>query len=133
MKVVIDTNIIISAILRDRTPEAILIYIIENPAVEWIASTAIVEEYIGVLSRPKFKLPDTLLNRWVEVFQTSIILVQPTETLDFPRDPKDAKFLDCVLFCQADYFITGAIPSTPIPMETTILTLEQMKDPQFLI
>jgi predicted nucleic acid-binding protein len=52
MKVVIDTNVLVSAILRDRTPEAVLTYVIENPTVEWCASAAIVDEYIGVLERP---------------------------------------------------------------------------------
>lgn len=107
MKVVVDTNIVISAVLRDRTPEMVLTHVIENPDIEWVASAAILEEYIGVLRRPKFKLPEALLTRWAEVFQEAVTMIDPTQRLEFPRDPKDAKFLDCVIFCQADYFITG--------------------------
>jgi uncharacterized protein len=107
MRIVIDTNILISAVLRDRTPEAVLLFIIESPDWQWIASSSIVDEYIGVLSRPKFKLPTDILEQWQTVFDNAITIVMPTETLEFPRDPKDAKFLNCVIQGEADYFITG--------------------------
>lgn len=107
MCIVIDTNILISAVLRDRTPEAVLLFIIESPDWQWIASSSIVDEYIGVLSRPKFKLPTDILEQWQTVFNNAITIVIPTETLEFPRDPKDAKFLNCAIQCKADYFITG--------------------------
>ena len=92
MRIVIDTNILISAVLRDRIPEAVLLFIIESPDWQWIASSSIVSEYIGVLSRPKFKLPRDILDRWQTVFDSAITIVVPTETLEFLRDPKDAKF-----------------------------------------
>jgi uncharacterized protein len=107
MRVVIDTNILISAVLRDRKPEAVLLFIIESPDWKWIASSSIVDEYIGVLSRPKFKLPTDILEQWKIVFENAITIVMPTETLEFPRDPKDAKFLNCVIQGEVDYFITG--------------------------
>jgi uncharacterized protein len=107
MRIVIDTNILISAILRDRTPEAVLLFIIESSDWQWIASSSIVDEYIGVLSRPKFKLPTEILEQWQTVFENEITIVTPTEVLEFPRDPKDAKFLNCAIQGEADYFITG--------------------------
>lgn len=107
MRVVIDTNILISAVLRDRTPEAILIFIIESSKWQWIASSSIVDEYINVLSRPKFNLPTDILEQWQTVFKNAITIVTLTETLEFPRDPKDAKFLNCVIQGEADCFITG--------------------------
>ena len=107
MRIVIDTNILISAVLRDRIPEAVLLFIIESPDWQWIASSSIVSEYIGVLSRPKFKLPRDILDRWQTVFDSAITIVVPTETLEFLRDPKDAKFLNCVIQGEAHYFITG--------------------------
>ena len=32
MRVVVDTNVLISAILKDKDPEAVLLFIIENPS-----------------------------------------------------------------------------------------------------
>jgi uncharacterized protein len=115
MRVVIDTNILISAVLRDRTPEAVLLFIIESSDWQWIASSSIVDEYMGVLSRPKFKLPKDILEQWQTVFDNEITIVTPTEILEFPRDPKDAKFLNCVIQGEAGYFITGDRDSSEAP------------------
>jgi uncharacterized protein len=61
MRVVIDTNIVVSAILRDRTPEQVLRFVIDSSEWEWIASPSILAEYMGVLDRPMFKLLETVL------------------------------------------------------------------------
>jgi len=58
MKVLIDTNILISAVLKDRLPEAIILKIIQSPDFIWLASAYILQEYKGVLARPKFKLSE---------------------------------------------------------------------------
>ena len=64
MKVVIDTNVVVSAILKDRGPEAVIRFVVSQPQYEWIASPSIMAEYNEVLRRPKFRLPDTLLQEW---------------------------------------------------------------------
>jgi uncharacterized protein len=130
MRIVIDTNILISAVLRDRTPEAILLFIIESPDWQWIASSSIVDEYMGVLSRPKFKLPRDILEQWQMVFDNSITIVVPIETLEFPRDPKDTKFLDCAIQGEADYFITGDrdFSEAPESVRNIIFSVNQFYD-----
>jgi len=72
MRVVLDTNLVISAILRDRRPEKVLLFIISRPDFEWVASPEILAEYREVLRRPKFALPDHLLSRWDERFRSAI-------------------------------------------------------------
>ena len=54
MKIVIDTNVVVSAVLRDRNPETVILFVIGNPEFKWVASREIIEEYIGVLSRERF-------------------------------------------------------------------------------
>lgn len=34
MRVVVDTNVLISAILKDKDPEVVLLYVIESPDIE---------------------------------------------------------------------------------------------------
>ena len=41
MRVVVDTNIVVSAILRDRLPERVILFIIARPDFEWVASQEI--------------------------------------------------------------------------------------------
>ena len=107
MKVVVDTNVVVSALLRDRDPEKVLLHLIEHADSEWVASDEILAEYRAVLRRPRFALPPELLDRWEERFRRAIAVWPVSVPVAFPRDPKDAKFLACALAAGADYFITG--------------------------
>ncbi len=49
MRVIVDTNILVSAVLKDRDPELVIQFIVDNPTFEWIASQAILTEYKEVL------------------------------------------------------------------------------------
>mgnify|MGYP001051708627 CR=1 FL=1 len=107
MRVVIDTNVVVSAALRDRDPEAVILFVVRHPDFEWVASAQIIEEYVAVLRRDKFRLPEAIIQRWEQIFGALITVVEAQAVIDFPRDQKDAKFLACALAAKADYFITG--------------------------
>lgn len=129
MNVVIDTNIVVSAVLKDRDPEAIIRFVIAHPQYEWIASYAILAEYADVLRRPKFRLPAQLLQEWSELFGSVISVVDVGVTVDFPRDQKDAKFLACARAAEADYLITGDRDFTDAYklLTTTVCSVMQFK------
>ncbi len=38
----IDTSVVVSAALRDRDPEAVLVHVVERPGFEWVATREIV-------------------------------------------------------------------------------------------
>ncbi|MGD0259351.1 MAG: putative toxin-antitoxin system toxin component, PIN family [Verrucomicrobiota bacterium] len=107
MRVVVDTNVVVSAILRDRLPERVLLFIIARPDFEWVASREILTEYREVLRRPKFGLPETVLSQWDDRFRAAIAEWPAEVPVSFPRDLKDAKFLACALAANADFFVTG--------------------------
>jgi putative PIN family toxin of toxin-antitoxin system len=107
MRVVVDTNVVVSAILRDRLPERVVFFLIARPDFEWVASREILAEYRGVLRRPKFGLPETLLSQWDDRFRSAIAEWPVEVPVSFPRDVKDAMFLACALAADADFFITG--------------------------
>ncbi len=107
MRIVIDTNVLVSGILKDRDPERVLLFAAGRQDVEWIVSPEILAEYNEVLSRKKFLLPTEILHRWRKVFVSFTTLVYPTISLHFPPDQKDAKFLTCAISANADYFVTG--------------------------
>lgn len=107
MNVVIDTNVVVSAALKNRNPEAVILFVVEQPAFTWVASPAILTEYITVLRRPKFKLPNAIVHQWETTFATFVTLAQGEQQVTFPRDPTDAKFLACALAASASYLITG--------------------------
>jgi putative PIN family toxin of toxin-antitoxin system len=107
MRVVVDTNVVVSAILRDRLPEKVLLFIITRPDFEWVGSPEILKEYGHVLRRPKFALPDSILKKWEERFHSAIAEWPVDVSVAFPRDMKDAMFLACALAADANFLITG--------------------------
>ncbi len=108
MKVVIDTNVIVSAVLRDRNPEKAVLYVVDRPEIfDWVVSPAILAEYKQVLSRSKFKAIDNVRSHWLNLIDEAVKIIDVSISVDFPRDPKDAKFLECAIAANADYFVTG--------------------------
>ncbi|MGA2734886.1 MAG: putative toxin-antitoxin system toxin component, PIN family [Syntrophobacteraceae bacterium] len=113
LKVVIDTNVLVSALLKpDSVPELILSLILEGEMVLCL-SEPIATEYEEVLKREKFKKLDrqkvkALLSR----LKSQARWVSPTVRLQAAkRDPEDNKFLECAE--EADFFITGNIKHFP--------------------
>jgi putative PIN family toxin of toxin-antitoxin system len=129
MNVVIDTNVVVSAALKDRDPEAVILFVIEQSEFEWIVSTPILEEYREVLRREKFGLTKELLRQWDEMFEWLTTVVEVSVEVDFPRDRKDAKFLECALAADAAYLITGDKDFTEAQklVNTTIISVSAFK------
>ena len=107
MKVLIDTNVLVSAVLKDRIPEEVILFVTSRADMQWIVSPEILAEYKEVLGRAKFGLPQEIRHKWFDLLDTFATTVQVDATIDFPRDWQDAKFLACALTAQADFFITG--------------------------
>jgi putative PIN family toxin of toxin-antitoxin system len=129
MKVIVDTNVLVSAIIRDNIPEQVIMWIISQPVIEWVATAEIVQEYKEVLQRKKFKLPSEVIDSWFRLFDEELVLVSPKIDVNFPRDVKDAKFLDCALESNADIFITGDrdFSEAQALISTQIMSVSQFK------
>jgi len=107
IKVIVDTNVLISASVKGRDPEAIILFLVSNPDFEWIVSEEILMEYKSVLARKKLKLSPDLKQRWFNIIDAFTTIIDVNISVDFPRDPKDAKFLECAIASSADYLITS--------------------------
>lgn len=129
MKVVIDTNILISAAIRDGIPEIVIQFIVDRPEFEWIVSQEIMTEYTEVLQRRKLKLSKEVQQEWMDLLQTVTKLIEVNIEVDFPRDRKDAKFLACVIAANTDFLITGDRDFEDVQMleNTTILSVRDFK------
>jgi uncharacterized protein len=106
MKVVIDTNILISAYLKDGTPEAVFLYVLSNN-ITWLVTMEILLEYESVLRRPKFKVSMKDLDKWMSIFRDYTTVIVATTSARLTRDVKDEKFLSCAKSGHADFLITG--------------------------
>jgi len=128
MKVIVDTNVLLSAALRDRLPERVVLHVATHDEFKWIVTPPILAEYLGVLARPKFKLTPEMLDRWRELLAMRTVNVgEPPANPDFPRDPKDAPFLAAALFTVADCLMTGDqdLLTAPAISPTRIVTIAE--------
>jgi putative PIN family toxin of toxin-antitoxin system len=108
MRVVIDTNVLVSAALKDRGPEKVILFVVAESDIEWVVSPTILEEYREVLGRKKLGLPAPILERWIALLDAVTLPIDLAGvTAKLPRDPKDAPFLECALAAEADFLITG--------------------------
>ena len=129
MKIIVDTNVLVSAILRDNIPEQVIMWIVSQPVIEWVATDEIVQEYKDVLQRKKFNLPSDEVDSWFRLLDEELVLVSPKIAVSFPRDVKDAKFLECALESEADIFITGDrdFSEAQALISTQIMSVSQFK------
>ena len=129
MKVVIDTNVLLSAVWRDRNPEGLILWVLNQPDCDWLVSPEIMREYKQVLRRPKFALSAKTLAKWETVLERDTELVRADELVEFPRDQKDAMFLACAISNDADYLITGDTDFSEAQkmVNTTILSVSMFK------
>ncbi|WP_373481187.1 putative toxin-antitoxin system toxin component, PIN family [Geminocystis sp.] len=105
--VIIDTNIVVSAVLKGKNPEIVINFISNSSSYQWIVSPTILHEYQEVLNRPKLKLNDEIKQKWLTKIHSITKLIKVDNEVDFPRDQKDAKFISCAIASQADFLITG--------------------------
>jgi putative PIN family toxin of toxin-antitoxin system len=129
VKILIDTNVLVSAALKDGIPEAVIEFVAARPDIEWIVSMEILKEYEEVLARPKFGLAEDVLRDWRELIESLTTTILVELEVDFPRDAKDAKFLACALASGADYLVTGDRDFTEAQklVTTTILSASAFK------
>lgn len=107
VKVVIDTNIYISA-LGYIGPEREIIKKAIRGQFSLYASKSILEEVYKVLDYPKFAFSITQKN------SAKLILTEIVKIIDTPlklelikNDPSDNKFLECALAADANYIVSG--------------------------
>jgi len=112
VRLVLDTNTLISAILWRGTPAAVLAAVRAGQATVAI-SAEILEELAGVLERSKFRqrLIETNLSA-VAAFRQIVSVTQRVAAPLLPpvaelRDPQDAIVLACAVAAGADAIVTG--------------------------
>ncbi len=108
MKLVVDTNVLVSAVLRGGLPERVLMAIIARDDWHWLVTADLLAEYERVVRRPRLGIPLETQEEWLRlVRQDCIQLDLRLRSIEFPRDRKDVKVLQAAVAAEADYVITG--------------------------
>jgi len=107
IRAVIDTNVVVSGILSPAGNEALILLAIHQGLVRPCFSDEIMNEYAGVLARPKFTFAADEIAALLAMFRSQGELIVPKASTTVSVDPGDTKFLQCAETAQADYLVTG--------------------------
>lgn len=108
IRTVIDTNVIVSAILFGGIPGK-LISLWKSWRITPLASKDMMDEYIKVLAYPKFKLSENEINYifYNEILPYFDIVVPKPGQAIIQEDPSDDKFIHCAESGKASVIISG--------------------------
>ncbi len=118
MKIVIDTNVFVSAVFFGGKPLDVIRTVISKENEAYV-SPEIWDEYADVIERlgrkyPKNKRTD-LLQQMLKIFK----IVSPSHSVDICRDKDDNKFISCALESKCMFIVSG---------DDDLLSLKQVED-----
>lgn len=111
MRVVVDTGILVSALIRPSGTIGDVLHTLRDGRFTAIYSTPMMLEVTEVLSRPKIQekyhiQPDDI-TALINLVRLRGELVIPKQTVTACRDPKDNRFLEAALAGTVDAVVTG--------------------------
>lgn len=113
MKIVLDTNVLVSALIQPRGLPARILDLILSVQVKILLDHRIYAEYQDVLARPEFGFAAEPVNILLDFLLQSGERVYTTKTSVTLPDPADGKFLEVAIDGAADYLVTGNLKHFP--------------------
>jgi putative PIN family toxin of toxin-antitoxin system len=111
-KLILDTNVIVSALISNAIPTKILYELVLAQKVKTCLSDEIFSEYVAVINREKFSQyanfktnADIVLSKLREIST----IYKTDRKVEVLTDASDNKFLELAAISSADYLITGNI------------------------
>ena len=111
MRVVLNTNIVISALLWRGKPYQLLDALSRRPDVYLFSSPALLEELADVLARPlaagRLALIGTTVNEVLALYRTVVEVVEPALAPRVVRDADDDRVIAAALAAHAAFIVSG--------------------------
>jgi len=114
MKIVLDTNVVVSGLLKSQGNPAQVLTLALAGALQVCHDKLILAEYAEVLARPRFKFDPKRVREVLTKLEVDGLAVDASERsdLDLP-DPDDERFLAVALAASADFLVTGNLSDYP--------------------
>ena len=107
MRVVLDTNVLISAALKRQSTPGTAAHLVEHHH-NLLYVTEGQLQLFGVVARPYFaELIDTETVGWLRTLMAAAKLIEISERIAACRDPTDDKFLELAVNGKADMIVSG--------------------------
>jgi putative PIN family toxin of toxin-antitoxin system len=113
MKIVLDTNVVVSALINASGIPGKILALVLNGKTKLLYDTRIIFEYIDVLSRKEFKFGKETINDMVDYFKSDGEFINSEYSNVKFIDETDKKFYEVFKSGEAGYLITGNIKHFP--------------------
>ena len=117
IKVVVDANVYISALVFGGVPQQML-DLIQSQGLPLYISPSIMDEVTGTLLE-KFNLTRQEVTTFLPPLWERCIIIKPTISLKVCSDPDDNHVLECAQAALADFLVTGNAKHFPKSYKTT--------------
>ena len=113
LRVVLDTNVIISSVLHKKGIPSQLMEVWHNRKFQLVTSRKIIEEVIRVISEPRlkdaFRIRDERIHRLEKALRKNAILASGNVNVTgaIPEDPSDEMFLSAAIVRKANFIVSG--------------------------
>ena len=117
MTIVLDTNVLVSALLKPESYPAYVLNAIINENITLLFDNRILEEYRKVLLRPRFGFSKELVEPLLEYSESEGEFVVADYSVSSFEDLEDKKLYEVAISGNADYLVTGTVrhfPSNPL-------------------
>ena len=115
--VILDTNVIVSALLTNNkeSPPSIILEKVYKGKIKLVYNGYIINEYIEVLKRRKFKIKNEVIESLITVIYREGVFINPLSYLGSLIDEKDRMFYETFLSVNyyGCYLITGNLKHFP--------------------
>ncbi|HVA62962.1 MAG TPA: putative toxin-antitoxin system toxin component, PIN family [Terriglobales bacterium] len=129
IRIVIDTNVLVSALLKTQGAEAVVLSAVVDKRALWCVSPDVLAEYGEVLRRPKFsRVPRQYIEALLALAGRAERVNPAFTVATSPHEP-DNRFLECAEAAGAVYLVTGNRRHFPARHKATdIITPRQFLD-----
>ncbi|HOG50924.1 MAG TPA: putative toxin-antitoxin system toxin component, PIN family [Lentisphaeria bacterium] len=107
MRIVIDTNVVASAIFFGGKPAKLLKLVLLRHPILAVATSEILEEYQTTIDYLLKKYNGKKLNFTMIPLFSAFEIIHSTSTIAVCRDPDDDKFISCAIDGQCCYIVSG--------------------------
>lgn len=113
MRVVLDTNIVVSASLTPEGSSATIVDLALAGSFKLCLSAEVLAEYREVLARPRFLRQAEKTAVLLEGSEDIAVIVKPANRLSACQDQDDNRILECVDAARAEFLVTGNLKHSP--------------------
>lgn len=113
MKIVLDTNVVVSGLLSPFGPPGEIVRMVTSGAITLCVDARLLSEYAQVLARPRFAFDSDAVAAFLDYLVHSSVTAASVPLIDRLPDEDDEAFLEVAIACSAEHLVTGNLAHFP--------------------